>query len=135
MKKFAPMFALCAMFAFAASMALAAKEEAKEVTLKGTALCGKCELKKDAKCNCILKVSEDGKDVLYYLSGKVDRSRAQQLGIIANELADKGNDAVAIFLDETSAWTDSYFKPGHQKTNRRLMFFATPTTTWFGNAE
>jgi hypothetical protein len=75
MKKFVPMFALCAMFAFAASMALAAKEAAKEVTLKGTAMCGKCELKQDAKCDCVLKVTEDGKDVLYYLSGKVDHKK------------------------------------------------------------
>jgi hypothetical protein len=74
MKSFVPFLALCAMFCFAASMSLAAdkKEEAKETTLKGTALCGKCELKQDAKCNCILKVKEGDKDVLYYLSGKVD---------------------------------------------------------------
>jgi phosphatidylserine/phosphatidylglycerophosphate/cardiolipin synthase-like enzyme len=53
---------------------------------------------------------------------------------IANELADKGNNAVAIFLDETDKWTDSYFAPGHQKTNRRLMFFAETPATWFANA-
>ena len=44
---------------------------------------------------------------------------------IANELADKGSKAKAIFLDETDAWTDRYFAPGTLKTNRRLMFFAT----------
>jgi phosphatidylserine/phosphatidylglycerophosphate/cardiolipin synthase-like enzyme len=53
---------------------------------------------------------------------------------IANELADKGNDATAIFLDETDKWTDRYFAPGHQKTNRRLMFFAETPATWFANA-
>jgi hypothetical protein len=53
---------------------------------------------------------------------------------IANELADKGNNAVAIFLDESDKWTDSYFAPGHQKTNRRLMFFAETPATWFANA-
>jgi phosphatidylserine/phosphatidylglycerophosphate/cardiolipin synthase-like enzyme len=53
---------------------------------------------------------------------------------IANELADKGNDATAIFLDETDKWTDSYFAPGHQKSNRRLMFFAETPATWFANA-
>jgi phosphatidylserine/phosphatidylglycerophosphate/cardiolipin synthase-like enzyme len=53
---------------------------------------------------------------------------------IANELADKGNNATAIFLEETDKWTDSYFAPGHQKTNRRLMFFAQTPATWFANA-
>ena len=53
---------------------------------------------------------------------------------IANELADKGDDAKAIFLSSDDSWTDSYFKPGTQKTNRRLMFFAQPATTWFANA-
>jgi phosphatidylserine/phosphatidylglycerophosphate/cardiolipin synthase-like enzyme len=55
---------------------------------------------------------------------------------IANELsaAKTSDDAKAIFLDETDAWTDSYFKAGNLKSNRRLMFFDTPTTTWFANA-
>lgn len=54
---------------------------------------------------------------------------------IANELAAKGSKgAQAIFLDETDAWTDSYFKAGTLKSNRRLMFFEKPTTTWAANA-
>lgn len=55
---------------------------------------------------------------------------------VANELADKGDDAKAIFLDESesAAWTDSYFEPGHIKRNRRVMFFDEPTTTWAANA-
>jgi phosphatidylserine/phosphatidylglycerophosphate/cardiolipin synthase-like enzyme len=55
---------------------------------------------------------------------------------IANELAaaQTSDDAQAIFLDETDGWTDSYFKPGTLKSNRRLMFFDKPTTTWFANA-
>ena len=55
---------------------------------------------------------------------------------IANELAaaKTSDDATAIFLDETDAWSDSYFKPGTFKSNRRLMFFDKPTTTWFANA-
>jgi len=53
---------------------------------------------------------------------------------VANELADKGDNAKAIFLDETDKWTGSYFAPGHVKTNRRLMFFTAPTSTWFDNA-
>ena len=55
---------------------------------------------------------------------------------IANELAaaKTSDDAKAIFLDETDAWTDSYFKAGTLKSNRRLMFFDTSTATWFANA-
>ena len=54
---------------------------------------------------------------------------------IANELAAKGSQgAEGIFLDETDAWTDNYFKPRTLKNNRRLMFFEKPTTTWFANA-
>jgi len=55
---------------------------------------------------------------------------------IANELAaaKTSDDAKAIFLDETGAWSDSYFKAGTLKSNRRLMFFEKPTTTWFANA-
>lgn len=55
---------------------------------------------------------------------------------IANELAgaNTSDDAKAIFLDETDGWTDPYFTAGKVKNNRRLMFFAAPTTTWFANA-
>jgi phosphatidylserine/phosphatidylglycerophosphate/cardiolipin synthase-like enzyme len=55
---------------------------------------------------------------------------------IANELEDKGDEAKAIFLDESpeSRWTDSYFSPDGVKANRRKMFFDQPTATWFGNA-
>ena len=55
---------------------------------------------------------------------------------IANQLvaAKAGDDAQAIFLDETGAWSDPYFKTGTLKNNRRLMFFQKPTSTWFANA-
>ena len=55
---------------------------------------------------------------------------------IANELAaaKTSDDAKAIFLDETDAWSDSYFKAGTLKSNRRLMFFDTSPATWFANA-
>lgn len=69
MKKFLSTFALVALLGFVTSSVLSAADEVK---LKGTAMCGKCELKKDAKCNCILKVKEGDKEVLYYLSGKVN---------------------------------------------------------------
>ena len=72
MKSVVSIAALCAFLCLGLSAAFVSAADTKEVTLKGTALCGKCELKQDAKCNCILKVTADGKDTLYYLSGKVN---------------------------------------------------------------
>ena len=42
-------------------------DDKKEVTLKGDITCAKCDLKlvKD-KCATVIKVSEDGKNVVYY---------------------------------------------------------------------
>jgi phosphatidylserine/phosphatidylglycerophosphate/cardiolipin synthase-like enzyme len=55
---------------------------------------------------------------------------------IANELAaaKTSDDAKSMFLDETDAWSDSYFKTGTLKSNRRVMFFEKPTSTWAANA-
>jgi phosphatidylserine/phosphatidylglycerophosphate/cardiolipin synthase-like enzyme len=53
---------------------------------------------------------------------------------VANEIEAKGGDAEGAFLDETSDWTDGYFKPGRLKTRRREMFFAEPTAGWAANA-
>jgi len=53
---------------------------------------------------------------------------------IANELHDKGDAAKGAFLDETDAWTESYFRPSGLKSLRRQMFFASPKPTWFENA-
>lgn len=52
---------------------------------------------------------------------------------VANEIEAKGGDAEGAFLHETSAWTDSYFKPGAFKTRRRELFFSDPTRTWAAN--
>ena len=38
----------------------------KEVTLKGKILCGKCTLKQATKCATVIKVKEDGKDMIYW---------------------------------------------------------------------
>src|SRR5205085_5144377 len=54
---------------------------------------------------------------------------------IANELAAKGKNAEGAFLSETSAWTDSYFRPNAFKTLRRAMFFADSSKSWAANAE
>jgi hypothetical protein len=42
--------------------------KSKEVTLSGDLGCGKCNFKTTKECQNILKVSEGGKDVMYYLA-------------------------------------------------------------------
>jgi hypothetical protein len=54
-------------------VALQAAEEKKadkEVTLKGTICCTKCELNETTDCGNAIKVKEDGKDVIYYFDDK-----------------------------------------------------------------
>ena len=41
-------------------------DDKKEVTLKGTITCAKCDLGLEKKCATVIKVSENGKDVIYY---------------------------------------------------------------------
>ncbi len=45
-----------------------AAPKGKEVTLSGDLGCGKCNFKTTKECQNILKVSEGGKDVMYYLA-------------------------------------------------------------------
>ena len=51
------------------------KKKDKEVTLKGTILCAKCELEKTKECTTAIKVKEDGKDVVYYLDDKGNKEK------------------------------------------------------------
>lgn len=53
---------------------------------------------------------------------------------VANEIEARGANAAGAFLDETSAWTDGYFKRGLLKTRRREMFFSDPAKSWSVNA-
>ena len=43
------------------------EEKGKEVTLKGTLVCGKCTLKETDECSNVLQVKKGGKTVNYYL--------------------------------------------------------------------
>jgi hypothetical protein len=54
--------------------------QGKEVTLTGDLGCGKCNFKTTKECQNVLKVSEGGKDVMYYLA--------------ANDVSDKNHEAV-----------------------------------------
>jgi len=46
------------------------EDKAKDVTLKGTILCAKCELKETDKCTTAIQVQEQGKTVTYYFHDK-----------------------------------------------------------------
>ena len=64
--------ALSVVLGLAVALVVAAHVSAadKEVTLKGTILCAKCELKETEKCTNAIRVKEDGKDVVYYFDDK-----------------------------------------------------------------
>lgn len=49
---------------------LHAADKSKEVTLKGTIMCAKCALKEAKKCQTVIRVKEDGKEVTYYFDDK-----------------------------------------------------------------
>jgi Family of unknown function (DUF6370) len=66
MRKLVSLVALVALVGFATPTF--AKDDAKEVKLKGTAVCAKCELHETEKCQDALKVKEDGKEVVYLLT-------------------------------------------------------------------
>ena len=51
-----------------------------EVTLKGDLGCGKCNFKTTKECQNVLKVTEGGKDVMYYLA--------------KNDISEKNHEAV-----------------------------------------
>lgn len=42
------------------------RAQAEEQTIKGEALCTKCELHETDTCKTAIRVKEDGKDVIYY---------------------------------------------------------------------
>jgi hypothetical protein len=65
-----------ALFVFAVSsvMAVSAFADAKDVKLEGEGQCAKCSLGIADKCQNVLVVKKDGKDVNYFLMG--DKSKA-----------------------------------------------------------
>jgi hypothetical protein len=73
-------FTLAGSSARAADKAPAHAAKGKEVTLKGDLGCGKCNFKTTKECQNVLKVTDGGKDTLYYLA--------------ANPLSKENHDAV-----------------------------------------
>src|SRR6267154_310048 len=62
--------ALLSMMCVAVTAAFTSAAEKTEVTLMGKATGAKCELGKTEKCQAALVVTEDGKEVVYYVKGK-----------------------------------------------------------------
>ena len=59
--------AVALLYAFTSSANAEDKKEGKEVTLKGTMVCGKCTLKETDECSNVLQVKDGKKTVNYYL--------------------------------------------------------------------
>jgi hypothetical protein len=55
--------------ALTAALAVRARE-AKEVKLTGQVMCAHCELKEGGKCQTVIRVKEDGKEVTYFFKDK-----------------------------------------------------------------
>ena len=57
---------LLAVLALVCLFTVRAQAADKEVTLTGQIMCAKCELKEAKKCQTVIRVKEDGKEVTYY---------------------------------------------------------------------
>jgi hypothetical protein len=44
--------------------------DTKEVALKGEIMCAKCELQEAKKCQTVIKVKKDGKEITYFFKDK-----------------------------------------------------------------
>ncbi len=67
------LLALAACCCLVFSSRAAEKSAKKEVTLKGTIMCAKCELGEAKKCQTVIQVKKDGKEVTYYFKDKGSR--------------------------------------------------------------
>jgi hypothetical protein len=52
----------------------AAEKEEKEVTLKGTITCAKCDLKLEKKCATVIQVKDGDKTVTYFFDADGDKA-------------------------------------------------------------
>jgi hypothetical protein len=90
--------ALSVVLGLAVALVVAARVSAedKEVTLKGTITCAKCDLKLEKKCHTVIKVEEDGKDVVYYLDDDSAKKNHKKIctepkkGSVTGKVSEKG---------------------------------------------
>jgi len=83
---------LCLAAAFVLVGGLVAQDEKKgeAKTLKGEICCAKCELKESDKCATVIKVKEDGKDVVYYFDAKAGKKYHKDICTTCKEGTVKG---------------------------------------------
>ncbi len=84
MKKLKLTIALLAGIAFAGATLTALAEDAKETTVTGNMVCGKCKLNETASCQNVIQVEKDGKTINYYLT-KNDVSDAMHDEVCKND--------------------------------------------------
>jgi RecG-like helicase len=78
---------------FAVTLCVRAAED-KEVTLKGTITCAKCDLKTEKDCATVIQVKEGDKTVTYYFSeakGKDHKAICQEAkkGTVTGKVSEK----------------------------------------------
>lgn len=67
----------------------------KEVTLKGSITCAKCDLDKEKKCTTVIVAKEGDKDVIYYFDPTNDKKfhkdicKAGKKGTVVGTVAEK----------------------------------------------
>ena len=67
----------------------------EEKTLKGTITCAKCDLKESEKCHTVIKVTEDGKDVVYWFDAAGSKKNHKPIcqeakkGSVTGEVSEK----------------------------------------------
>ena len=73
--------ALSVVLGLAVALVVAAHVSAadKEVTLKGTITCAKCDLKVAKKCETVIKAKEGDKEVVYYFDAKSHKDNHGQI--------------------------------------------------------
>jgi|SRR5207302_2775934 len=54
-------------------------QDDKEVTLKGTITCAKCDLKLEKACHTVIKVKEGDKDVVYYFDKDASKKNHKEI--------------------------------------------------------
>jgi len=84
MKNMKLLITLLAGLAIAGLASRALAEEAKDTTITGNMVCGKCKLHETSSCQNVIQVEKGGKTVNYYLA-KNDVSDAQHDEVCKND--------------------------------------------------
>jgi len=85
MKLWSMLAAATLLFAFTTAQA-----EDKEVTLKGTITCAKCDLKKEAKCATVIVAKEGEKEAVFYFDTDSDKKHHKAICTEAKKGTVKG---------------------------------------------